>query len=123
VIPAEALDAEARVRPIAELCDGEVSFRKEGWRELIFMQGLRFYVGGVERKMDAVLCLNHDNPTYPTKLYLAEQAGAAGLNWNETAYLLGRSWHTFSWRDVGADQAWIDILAAHLRAIDRGVQP
>ena len=119
----ETLEGDVRLRPIADLCDGEVSFRKEGWRELIFMQGLRFYAGGVERKMDAVLCLNHDNPTYPTKLYLAEQAGGPGLNWNETAYLLGRSWHTFSWRDVRADQAWIDILAAHLRATDRGVQP
>jgi hypothetical protein len=37
-----------------------------------------------------LLCLNHDNPAYPTKLYLTEQAGG-GLNWNETAYLLGRS--------------------------------
>lgn len=115
---ADVAESDAQLQPIAELCDGEVSFRTEGWRRLIYMQGLRFYVGGIERKMDAVLCLNHDNPTYPTKLYLAEKV-AGGLNWNETAYLLGRSWYTFSWRDVPANQPHIEILAAHLAALNK----
>ena len=110
--------ADADLQPIRHLCDGEVSFREEGWRRLIFMQGLRFYAGGKERKMDALLCLNHDNPTYPTKLYLAENVGV-GLNWNETAYLLGRSWFTFSWRDVQTDLSPIDILAAHLAPLNK----
>lgn len=114
----DILEPEAELRPIADLCDGQVSYRTEGWRKLIHMQGLRFYAGGVERKMDAVLCLNHDNPTYPTKLYLAEQVGA-GLNWNETAYLLGRSWFTFSWRDVSPNQTPIEILAAHLAPLNK----
>ena|ERR1700688_637200 len=112
-------ESDAQLRPIAALCDGEVSFRTEGWRKLILMMGLRFYAGGVERKVDALLCLNHDNPTYPTKLYLAEQVGG-GVNWNETAYLLGRSWFTFSWRDVTANQPPVEILAAHLAALNKG---
>ena len=106
------------LQPIAELCDGQVSFKVDGWRRLIFMQGLRFLVAGVEQKMDALLCLNHDNPAYPTKLYLADQVGA-GLNWNETAYILGRNWHTFSWRGVEPTQAPIEILAAHLAPFNR----
>ena len=115
----DLLDLDEKLRPIALLCDGQVSFRTDGWRNLIYMQGLRFYVAGTERKMDAVLCLNHDNPTYPTKLYLTEPVGA-GLNWNETAYLLGRNWHSFSWRDVSATQPPIEILAAHLAALNKG---
>lgn len=107
------------LHPIAQLCDGEVSFRMEGARRLIFMQDLRFYANGAEQKMDALLCLNHNNPTYPTKLYLAAQLGC-GLNWNETAYILGRSWYTFSWRDVASDQSPIEILAAHLAPLSRG---
>jgi len=113
----DVAEADTQLRPIAALCDGEVSVRTEGWRRLVYMQGLRFYVGGVERKMDAILCLNHDNPTYPTKLYLAENVGA-GRNWNDSAYLLGRQWYTFSWRDVGPNQAPIQILTAHLAAFN-----
>jgi hypothetical protein len=115
---ADLAEPDAQLQPIAGLCEGEVSYRTEGWRRLIFMQGLRFYAGGIERKTDALLCLNHENPAYPTKLYLAEKLGGS-LNWNETAYLLGRSWYTFSWRDVPANQPHIEILAAHLAALNR----
>lgn len=111
-----AVDADLRL--IAELCDGEVSRRTEGWRQLIHMQGLRFLVNGVEHTMDALLCLNHNNPTYPTKLYLAEKVGA-GLNWNESVYLLGRDWHTFSWSGVSPQLAPGEILAAHLAPLNK----
>lgn len=112
-------DADASLLPIAELCDGKVSFKSEGWRKLIYMEKLRFLVGSKCFVMDAILCLNHDNPTYPTKLYLAENVGG-GLNWNESAYLLGRNWPTFSWRDVTASQPYLDILAAHLAPLRKG---
>lgn len=116
----EATDDQEKLRPIAALCTGEVSFRQDGWRNLILMQGLRFVAAGdVHHQMDAVLCLNHENPSYPTKLYLAQQVGS-GLNWNETAVLLGRQWHTFSWSNVSPNQSWFDILAVHLGAITRG---
>jgi hypothetical protein len=105
--------------PIRELCDGEVSFREDGALRLIAMLGLRFYAAGEEQKMDALLCLNHNNPSYPTKLYLTEQLGC-GLNWNETAYLLGRSWHTFSWSNVVNDRPPIELLAAHLAPLNQG---
>lgn len=111
--------SEEDLRPIAQLCDGEVTFRIDGWRHLICMQGLRFFAGGTEQKMDALLCLNHNNPTYPTKLYLAAQVGT-GVNWHETAYILGRSWRTFSWKDVKANLPPIDILAAHLAPLNQG---
>ena len=109
----KTLELDAELHSIAHLCDGEVSRRNDGWRQLIYMEGLRFYVGGIERTMDALLCLNHDNPTYPTKLYLAENVGA-GLNWNETAQILGRSWVTYSWSNVSRDQPPVAILAMHL---------
>lgn len=111
-------NTEPDLQPIAELCD-KVSLKTEGWRKLIYMEKLRFLVGAKNFVMDALLCLNHDNTTYPTKLYLAENVGG-GLNWNETAYLLGRNWPTFSWRDVSADQPCIDILAAHLAPLSKG---
>ena len=115
---AEPPDPES-LRLIAALCDGEVSFRTDGWRQLVFMEGLRFLASGQPRKMDALLCLNHDNQSYPTKLYLEENVGGS-LNWNETAYLLGRSWHTFSWSGVLANQTAYEILALHLAALSPG---
>jgi hypothetical protein len=77
------------------------------------MEGLRFKAGGQKREMDAVLVLNHDNGTYPTKLYLAENVGCE-LNWNETAYILGRNWHTYSWANVPPSLTPFEILANHL---------
>lgn len=98
---------------IRELCNGKVARLKEGWRDLIYMEQLRLLVGIEQRVVDALLCLNHENSSYPTKLYLAENLGA-GLNWNETAYLLGRNWHTYSWSGVQPNQPFADILAAHV---------
>jgi hypothetical protein len=114
----DVIESEAQLGPIAALCDGPVSYRTEGWRKLIHMTGLRFLVNSVQHKMDALICLNHDNQTYPTKLYLAEQVGG-GVNWNETAYILGRQWFTFSWRDVSPNQLHHEILAAHLAALNK----
>lgn len=109
--------SEADILSIASICDGEVSFKTDGGRNFIYMQGLRFLVSGVERTMDALLCLNHNNPSYPTKLYLTENVGV-GLNWNESAYILARQWHTFSWSNVSPDQPVFEILAAHLSPLN-----
>lgn len=98
---------------IREFCNGAVTRLKDGWRDLIHMEQLHLLIGGQERVTDAVLCLNHENSSYPTKLYFAENLGA-GLNWNETAYMLGRQWHTYSWSGVLPNQPFADILAAHL---------
>ena len=65
--------------------------------------------------MDALLALNSPNPSYPTRLFLPASLGL-GLNWHETAYILGRAWVTWSWNNVPANQAPAAILADHLAA-------
>ena len=80
------------------------------------MQGLRFLVRGTETQMDALLCLNYRNPTYPTRLHFPANLGL-GLNWHETAYLFARSWFSWSWKDVSPGQAPLAILAGHLEAL------
>lgn len=115
--PAEVIAKDLGLRRIEALCDGQVSRMTDGGRDLLYMEGLRVLVQGKEHKVDALLCLNHTNPTYPTKLYLSQNLGA-GLNWNETAYILGRQWHTYSWKDVPANRPLIEILAAHLAALN-----
>jgi hypothetical protein len=79
------------------------------------MEGLRFWVRGEHRQMDALLCVNYPNEAYPTKLYLPANLGL-GLNWNETAYLLAKPWFTWSWRGVSPQQAPLATLAGHLEA-------
>jgi hypothetical protein len=106
--------------PIAALCDGEVRYREEGNRRFVYMEGLRFFVEGVEKKMDALLCLNHENAGYPTRLYLPEKV-RAGLNWNENAYFFARSWDTWSWSGVSPDLPPVEILAGHLQAFTRAI--
>lgn len=105
--------AEDQLDAIRHLCTGEVSYRTDGWRQAIHMQGLRFMANGQNCEMDAVLVLNHDNATYPTKLYLEENVGCE-LNWNESAYILGANWHTYSWANVPSQLTPFEILANHL---------
>lgn len=111
--------SEEELDAIRALCGGPVSYRQDGWRQLIHMAGLRFRAAGVHREMDALLVLNHDNTTYPTKLYLLENVGC-GLNWNEQAYILGRTWQTFSWANVPNSLPPVEILANHLAPIKMG---
>jgi hypothetical protein len=101
--------------PIAALCSGKAQYMNEGGRRYIFMQGLHFLVRGAERQMDALLCLDWPNASYPTKLFLPANIGL-GLNWNENAYILGKPWFSWSWKDVSRHQPPFAILAGHLEA-------
>ncbi len=113
--PVGVLDSEPELALIADLCSGNICSMNENGLNYIYMEGLRFFTQGEQRQMNALLCLNYTNSTYPTKLYLAENIGL-GLNWNETAYLLGKPWFSWSWKDVSPNQKPIEILAAHLEA-------
>jgi hypothetical protein len=104
---------EEELAAIRPLCSGPVTYHEDGWRQAIHIPGLRIPEQGQHREVDALLVLNHDNPNYPTKLYLAEQLGC-GLNWNESHYILGRHWYTFSWSNVPMSLPAIEILAIHL---------
>ncbi len=110
---------EEELNAIRPLCSGTVSYHEDGWRQVIRLEGMRISVQGQCREIDALIVLNHDNPTYPTKLYLAEPLGC-GLNWNESHYILGHDWHTFSWANVPSDLAPVEILASHLAPLKLG---
>lgn len=110
---------EEELAAIRPLCSGEVTYHEDGWRQVIRVGKLRIPEQGQHREVDAVLVLNHENPTYPTKLYLAEQLGC-GLNWNESHYILGRDWFTFSWANVPNTLSPVEILAIHLAQLKLG---
>jgi hypothetical protein len=115
VVPAGEAELEPELVPIKEICGGAVKYMSESGRRYIYMEGLHFLAKGVEKQMNALLCLNYPNPTYPTKLYLAANLGL-GLNWNETASFLAKPWYSWSWKDVSPNQSPFAILAGHLEA-------
>ena len=115
VLSPAASDVEPELRPIAALCSGAVRYMEEGGLRYVYMEGLKFYVRGTEKQMNALLCLNYPNSSYPTKLFLPANLGL-GLNWNGNAYLLAQPWFSWSWQGVSPNQPPIAILAGHLEA-------
>jgi hypothetical protein len=113
---ADEVVVEPELAPIAALCAGRVRYIEEGGLRYVHMEQLRFLARGEQKQMDALLCLNYRNSTYPTKLFLPVNLGL-GLNWNETAYILARPWLTWSWKGVSPNQPPVAILAGHLEAL------
>ncbi len=107
---------QPELSPIADLCSGKVCYMAENGLRYIYMEKLRFHAKSESREMDALLCLNYTNPSYPTKMYLSANIGL-GLNWNETAYILARPWFSWSWANVPPTLRPIEILANHLKAL------
>lgn len=115
VMAPAVMSGDPELMPIQQLCEGMVQCMSEGQEQFIHMGGLHFRVRGQPTVSDALLLLNNSNPSYPTKLYLPTNLGL-GLNWNESRSILGKVWHSWSWKDVRPNQAPIAILAGHLEA-------
>lgn len=85
----------------------------EAGRDFIFLPGLQLEVNGKVRVVDALLRPG-EMDGYATRLYLSEvipeftKAGWAAKS------LLGRTWHTPSWRDISADLPLTQMLVAHM---------
>jgi hypothetical protein len=105
--------------PLQELCQGEVRYERDAWRKFAIMNSLSISTPVGVEIVDAMVCLNHDNQSYPTKLYLSRNLGA-GLNWNECPVFFGKTWHTYSWAGISPQQTVIEILAGHLSPLNRG---
>lgn len=54
--------------------------------------------------------------SYPTRLLLPAVVSGKGQNWTEHC-IFGRTWHTWSWKDVPADLPIIEVLLNHLGAL------
>lgn len=94
----------------------------EAGLEYALLGGLRVEVGTEIRAMDAVLDPNGVGG-YATRLYLpapiperAQTVNGMPANWTQRT-LFGRTWWTWSWRDVNRDQPLIVILRQHLKAL------
>ncbi len=64
---------------------------------------------------DGLLCLEQHSG-YATRLFLSAQVPGKGNNWS-SHQILGKTWYTWSWKDVSADQRPAEILLGHLHAL------
>jgi len=115
------------VSPIAEqlctltnVCPG-ARLMTECGQEFVFLPDLSVTVGKAAMKLDALLCPS-GHSGYATRLFLSEPITdrptirGQAANWS-THVVLGRTWHTWSWRDVSPGLPLLQILLGHLAAL------
>jgi len=108
VIPQDQIDE------IQPLCSSVREVR-QGEAPFLLFERLQLPPGCHPAEVDALLAL-HARDGYASRLYLATPMPHRGANWS-SFYLLDRTWHTWSWKDVSAQQRAAQVLAGHLRAL------
>ena len=106
VIPEEAM------QELRQICPGAQEMLEAGIT-YIFLPGLKHPLG--HGTLDGLLCLQQHSG-YTTRLFLSAVIPGKGNNWS-THTILSRTWHTWSWNNVPANQRPAEILAQHLRAL------
>jgi len=102
-----------QLEEIRAICPGAAPMA-DGTLTLIHLPALTIQCGGTEATVEALLCLSsHDG--YPSRLFISQRLAAGKLNW-QTAVVLGRTWHTWSWQGVSAGQRPAQVLAQLLMA-------
>lgn len=88
------------------------AYVSEGGHQFVDLPGLKIPVGNGIEIRDVLLSLGpHDG--YDSRLYLSVPIAGRGQNWT-THTVLGRRWHTPSWRHVRPARP-IEMLQQHLR--------
>jgi hypothetical protein len=87
----------------------------EGGHTYVHMPVLRLPEGYNPREVEALLWLTSSG-TYPTRLFLSQIVSGKGANWTSHV-ILGKTWHTWSWKDIPGSLRPAEILAAHLRGL------
>jgi hypothetical protein len=97
---------------LRRLCPGAQEMQ-EGGATYVFLPGLKHPCA--PGTVDALLCPQQHNG-YATRLFLSAPVSGRGANWTVHT-ILSRTWHTWSWNHVPANQRLAEILAQHLRAL------
>jgi hypothetical protein len=87
----------------------------EAGHDYIHVPSLRLPEGCTPSKVEALLWMT-GNGNYPTRLFLTQIIPGRGANWT-THTVLGRTWYTWSWKDIPTSLRPIEALAEHLRGL------
>jgi hypothetical protein len=104
-IPSEAMDE------LREVCAGAQEM-PEGEITYVSLPGLKISEHEI---LNGLLC-PQQHGGYTTRLFLSKPIHEKGANWSVHT-ILSRTWHTWSWNNVPANQRPVEILAQHLRAL------
>lgn len=103
---------EDAMRELKQICPG-AQVMAEGGITYIFLPGLKHPCApGI---LDGLLC-PQQHGGYTTRLFLSAAVPGKGNNWSAHA-ILSRTWYTWSWNNVTANQRPVEILAQHMRAL------
>lgn len=112
--------SSAQLEPLlARYPDAKVA--ADGARVFVWLPSLHVAVGERIYVLDALLSPK-DGPGYPTRLYLSQQIaerqtiGTMPANWT-CEVIGGRTWYTWSWKDVSQTLPLLEMLLAHMRAL------
>lgn len=90
----------------------EAKVLTEGGLEFIHIPKLKLPGSNNPSEIEALLCPQMRDG-YATRLFLSAPIAGKGNNWT-THHILGKTWHSWSWQGVQADQLLIRILLGHL---------
>jgi hypothetical protein len=103
--------AAEQMQELLDLC-GDAREMSESGKPFIYFSKLKLPCG-VE--VEGLLCPeNHSG--YATRLFLSQVISGRGSNWT-THYILGKTWYSWSWKDVDSRLRLAQMLAEHLRAL------
>ncbi|USN88266.1 MAG: hypothetical protein H6779_02365 [Candidatus Nomurabacteria bacterium] len=105
---------QEQLNELGHQCE-RVEVLADGPHHFILLTNLELISDGKVVVMDALLC-PFAHTGYATRLFLAEPLSHKQKNWT-IHQLLGRNWHTWSWKGVEANQRLSQILASHLTAL------
>lgn len=111
---------DSTLTALRAVCLGAVRHDEAGYK-YVFLPKLKVKVGDSVKLLDALLCLSAHSG-YPTRLFLetqiAERQTITGHPANWTLHsILGRNWWSWSWTGVSADLPGVQVLLAHLKAL------
>jgi hypothetical protein len=93
----------------------EANFFCEAEKQYVHLPVLKVLINGVTTDMEGLLCPG-EHSGYPTRLFLSQRVPGKGQNWTDHT-ILGKTWSTWSWKDVPASLPLTEILLGHLRAL------
>jgi hypothetical protein len=110
------MDIEAEFAAIQAL-HPNASLHSEGGNPLVLLPNFKFRARDKTVQM-ALLLHPSTHSGYVTRLFFEQKLEGAGQSQNWTEHtVLSRKWWAPSWKDVVAEQPWISMLGAHLRAV------
>jgi hypothetical protein len=103
--------AAEQLQELVDLC-GDAREMAECGKAFVYFPHLKLPCG---TEVEGLLC-PEAHSGYATRLFLSQAISGRGGNWT-VHHILGKTWHSWSWKDVNSQLRLAQMLAEHLRAL------